>query len=328
MSLLRLLGLEQDNGGKVTLHPLTDNTVFQLMFLKEHIDYFRISYNDSISKQRDYVSFLLKASQNRLQCEIRLSGKVVGFILVAGQDNRLVGGLYPEFKRMGIYSKARNAVIRLLNLNGIFNITYSVDKSNKAMLAFSRKQYKTRLADRLSVTHHNPFKPEASIDSSVKLGNGFREYSGPLYHLSFNSNLKELIPRLPEGTELGVSGDYPEPNIPRVSLSPSPELCFRAIYPNISKLLEEDKPENISFTLYRAIKVKPRDLHYPKELIAENWIHDANITLEHFVTKPVTLSKVGKVTFQNTSNDSGLMYQPFLKGKPRYHSPLEIISDY
>ncbi|AFI55331.1 hypothetical protein TSMG0048 [Halocynthia phage JM-2012] len=320
--LEHMLNLKNVNS-KVSLLPLKDLSVLELMFLPEHDNYFRVNSDESRRKQVDYMEFLVKASKNRLACEIRLGNNLVGFIMVAGKDNRLVGGIFPEFKRQGIYSLARNAVINLLNSVGIYNIVYSIDKSNDTMAKFASDQYSTNLDGNLRVVHYQPNKPSAYISPKVKLGNKFGAYEGELYHLSFNSKLKTLTPRLPEGDS--KDGKFSEPLIPRVSMSPSPELCFRAIYANINNLLEDSDEPEITFTLYRAKKYNSKKLHTPDELISKGWVHDAHITLEHFSTDDVELEVIEQITFKNTSDDIGLFYQPFTKGDNLYHSPLSII---
>lgn len=189
---------------KVVLTKLHTPSILDLMFLPEHDGFFRVSSKATDKVKADYVEFLQKASKNRLSCSIYYKGQLAGFIMVAGIDNRLVGGLLPAFKRKGIYTEARNAVIRLLHSHGIYNITYSVDPSNKVMLKFSASQYKTKLDDKLAIAHVNPTKPTAFIDLKVKVGNKLSGYKGKLYHISFNKNLPTTLePRNPDGYSKG-----------------------------------------------------------------------------------------------------------------------------
>lgn len=296
-----MLNLENQRS-EVVLLPLTNTSVLELMFLPEHDNFFRINSDESRKKKDDYIDFLLKASENRLACEIHYKNRLAGFIMVAGRDNRMVGGLYPEFKRKGIYGKARNAVIRLLNSQGIFNIVYSVDESNAVMKAFAQQQASTKLEGKLSVVHYQPSKPFAYVSPKVKLGNKFMGYDGDFYHLSLDTNLKQLTPK-----------------VNRAPLYPSPELNFRAIYPNIAHLF--DGQSSLTFTVYKVKKYNKRKLQTPNELISKKLVRDAHITLEYGTSDTVELEKVGKVVIENTSNDEGLFYNPYLEEDTRYHSP-------
>lgn len=121
-------------------------------------------------------------------------------------------------------------------------------------------------------------------------------------------------------------GKFTEFDKPRVSLAPSPELCFRAIYPNISKLLEDGSEPWVTLQVYEVVKYNPKTLLTPTELIDNRWVHDANITLEHASLTPVQIKHVGVIEIRNTSDDIGLYYQPYNDTiKPIYHSPKEVI---
>lgn len=305
----------------VTLTELKNKEIMNLMFLPENDGKFRESSKSSPLNKLKYITFLLTASEKYAQYAICYRGEEVGFILVAGVDHRLVGGILPEFQRKGIYGAARNAVIYEMNRKGLFHITSSVDKDNEGMQAFLATMHQTNLDGRLSVNHFNPLAPIAKVvHECTPVVN---KVNIPYYHISFDDDLPEtLTPKLPEGSDSEESGDYPEPPTSRISFSPSVELCFRAVYPNISHLLENSKEPNITFSVYvfydKPIKLKPVDVED---------VHDAGITLERITRVPTRIKKLGKVTIKNTSDDKGLFYLPKAYDASRYHSPLEITVD-
>lgn len=305
----------------IELKLMENDEPFLLMFEKENEGNFREGFNSKEKDKRNYVDFLKKASDRYARFTILYKGKVAGFILVAGIDGRLVGGLYSEYKRKGIYTIARNTLIYELNKKHVFKITSSVDKDNGPMKSFLSKALQTPYQHDLQLNHFNPGLPvcKCETDFSVKIP----KTDDKLYHISFDPNLPEIVkPMLPAGSEMG-EGEYPETLPARFSASPSPELCFRAVYPNISQLLERSNEKEITFTLY---EVKTGKVKYtPLDLIVNSHVHDAHVTLEHVFTAPVFIKKVGKITFKNTSNDEGLYYLPFARDKERYHSPKNII---
>lgn len=315
----------------VTLSPLTDATIMGLMFLKENDGKFRVNSTASQKSKDAYIDFLMEASAGRLALKISLGETTVGFIMLVGKDNRLVGGILPSYQRQGIYGKARNAVMKLLNDRGVYSVVFSVHESNRQMEAFIRSTPCTPYHDGLRLAHYNPNAPVAAISKDVIVGkrvSRIETVKTSLYHLSFNPNLPhELMPKLPDGgnedvvLENGVR--ITEPSVPRVSFSPSPELCFRAIYPNISHLLEESDEKEITLYLYKLVSYPHNVMTYPDQMVKSHLVHDAHITLEHYVTAKCGIVPVGRITFNNTSDDEGLYYLPFAdeRNKPRFHSP-------
>lgn len=305
----------------VELKLMENDEPFSLMFEKENEGNFREGFSSKEKDKRDYVDFLKKASERYARFTIFYKGNAAGFILVAGIDGRLVGGLYSEYKRKGIYTIARNTLIYELNKKHVFKITSSVDKDNGPMKSFISKVLQTPYQHGLQLNHFNPGLPvcRCETDFSVRIP----KTDDKLYHVSFDPNLPEVIkPRLPARSEVGKA-IYPEKLPPRFSTSPTPELCFRAIYPNISQLLEERNEKEIKFYLYEVVTGKVK--YTPLDLIANRHVYDAHVTLEHVFTTPVFIKRVGKVTFKNTSDDEGLYYLPFTEDKERYHSPKNVV---
>lgn len=290
-----------------------ENTVVMegILFDPENDGFFRVdSTAKSLAKMR-YVGFLKDSSVRWGRWGIWFKGEEVGFILAAGIDCRLVGGVKSTFQRKGIYSAARQCVIKTLNDLGQFSITSSYHAGNVKMKQLNAGVPTTTLDDSLVVNHFDPMKSMAVMEKMPSIDP--RGFSPTLYHISLDDNLPSVLsPRLTSG----VSG---------VPFSPSVELCFRAVYPNIKELLEGSKERDITFTVYMTKPTSMSGILTPLELHNQRLVNDAFITQEYAVQKDVKIKKIGKVTFLNTSDDGGLHYLPFNEGEPRYHSPLNII---
>lgn len=142
-------------------------------------------------------------------------------------------------------------------------------------------------------------------------GNEAHQERPELFHLSFNDKLEGLWrPKLPDGSEL-PSGQYAEPNTPRISFSPTIEGCFRAIYPNISHLFEVKKYPYLVFRVYRPILTDKIHLVTPDELTKEKQVWDAHVTREYHTEQAVKMVKVGKVMVKSPKNKSFLKTHPF-----------------
>lgn len=316
----------------VILKGMNDTTVMEsILFNPENDGFFRESSTARPIDKLKYVNFLLKASIRWGRWSIWFEGNEVGFIMTAGPDCRLVGGIKSEYQRRGIYGAARQAVIKAMNDAGQFSITSSYHEGNIKMARLNEGVPTTPVSDSLVINHFDPMQSVAVMESPVDINP--TKVVPTLYHISFDDNLpKTLSPKLPDaGGEEGDDDEeaeewYPEPAVPRVSFSPSVELCFRAVYPNISHLLEGTDENEITFTVYKALPTRSNKPMTPLELHEQRWIHDAFITQEHVFVKDIGIKKMGKVTFMNTSDDEGLRYLPFNEDEPLYHSPLNIIT--
>lgn len=139
-----------------------------------------------------------------------------------------------------------------------------------------------------------------------------------LFHISFDGELgSTLEPRLPYGDdpredeEFADDGLYPEPNVPRVSFSPSLRQCFRAVYPNVSHFFEEHRYPNMDFHVYEAILTGRERIVLPEYLTKERMVWDAHITDEHWSLDPVKVERIGAVRFYRPRNDESLQTHPF-----------------
>lgn len=132
------------------------------------------------------------------------------------------------------------------------------------------------------------------------------EYS--LYHISFRDNLEGVwIPRNPDG----LTEDLSEPDLPRISVSPSIVQCFQAIYPNVSKYFEVDDYPHMDFHVYQPHFVGNERVLTPSFLTQNHMVHDAFLTEEHCILDPTFMTHIGSVRIQNTNGNQFLTYHPF-----------------
>lgn len=135
-------------------------------------------------------------------------------------------------------------------------------------------------------------------------------------HISFKDNLAGVWePKLPNGMELKESNDveYPEPNIPRISLAPTEEKCFDSIYPNVSSFFEEKNYPYMDFFVYTpAKKLKREDFIPTKILTQRKYIWDAHFTEEIWAIKPLEMKLVKKIrVFNPGENPDFNLVHPF-----------------
>lgn len=154
------------------------------------------------------------------------------------------------------------------------------------------------------------------------------EVNETLYHLSFRNFKKDKWhPRLPHGSEIKKSNNkYPEPHIERISFSSTIEGCFRAIYPNISHLMEGVDEPWLDLVLYKAEFKGDERIVTPNLLTEHELVWDAHVTKEYWVLDEVSVERVGEISFKNTS-DKAMLTNPFNnpKNKPEVVGPLKII---
>lgn len=134
----------------------------------------------------------------------------------------------------------------------------------------------------------------------------------PIFHISFRL-YKEKVwhPRNPAGKKGDMDGKYEEPDLPRISFSPTIEKCFQAIYPNVAKFFEDMNYPHMDFYVYTP-KDKDGCLFVPpNELTRLRLVHDAHVTDEHISLDPVEMVPKFKCRIMNTNKNPMVWYHPF-----------------
>lgn len=138
-----------------------------------------------------------------------------------------------------------------------------------------------------------------------------------LYHISFRNDLpKKWIPRNVEGA-IGPTGLHPEPDTPRICLSPSVKECFWAIYPNVSRFFEEENYPYMIFHIYSPENIDKKYLVNSETLTNKRWVWDAYMTNEHWYLKPINMKRVGSVKIFNTNKSKMISGRPFNDGNQK-----------
>lgn len=134
-----------------------------------------------------------------------------------------------------------------------------------------------------------------------------------LYHISFRDDLEgKWKPRNPVGdSKSNLKSEYPEPDLPRISLSPTIEQCFQAIYPNVKQFFEEKHFPYMEFYVYTPKLRGTERILTPKELTDKRYVHDAHMTDEYCILDPVYMQLHSKIRILNTEKSKMLYYNPF-----------------
>ena len=140
-----------------------------------------------------------------------------------------------------------------------------------------------------------------------------KQLPNELYHLSFKPTLNgRWKPRQPHGTntseEAKVKLTYED--LPaRISVSPTIQQCFWAIYPNISRFFEEKRYPYIIMYVYR-----PRITYRTKVIenrLVRKHVHDAHVTGEICITSSVVMEKIAKIKIYNPVKNPEVKYRMF-----------------
>ncbi len=132
-----------------------------------------------------------------------------------------------------------------------------------------------------------------------------------LYHISFNSNLEGIWePMIPAGSTINKT-ELSEPDIPRISLSPTIEECFKAIYPNVSKYFKIENYPYMEFYVYSPVLTGKERIWTPSYLTSNKLVHDAHETNEYCILVPTYMKLVKKVKILNTKHSPDQFYHPF-----------------
>lgn len=154
-----------------------------------------------------------------------------------------------------------------------------------------------------------------------------------LYHISFKNHTFQGMwhPDNPAGFEEeqesapGVVGDqsfpYPEPSLPRISVGPTIDQCFRGVFPNVAKLFEEKNYPYMEYNVFQPKFKGTERLILPKELTSQRIVWDACVTEEHCILDSVWMQHTGKVRIFNTNASPTMFIHPF--GDPK--NPVESV---
>lgn len=149
-------------------------------------------------------------------------------------------------------------------------------------------------------------------DKLIKFAKKVPDNIKELYHISFNSNLEgKWTPKKPDGDyDENTSSDLlPEVTDARISLSPTIEKCFQAIYANVKHFIKDKTP--LTFNVYTPVYSGKEWIVYPETLTKQKFVHDAHITKEHCILTPVYMKLVGKVEITTTGDKDKLEYYAY-----------------
>lgn len=131
-----------------------------------------------------------------------------------------------------------------------------------------------------------------------------------LFHISFQRTDDidiTIYPQIPVGSETDNEENSSllgsEPDIPRISFSPTVEQCFRAVYPNVSHLFEEKKYPHMDYYVYRANPQGDERFVFPDRLTERRFVMDAHITEEHWCLSPIEVELIARVRIHRPKNN-------------------------
>ena len=143
----------------------------------------------------------------------------------------------------------------------------------------------------------------------------FNAHNTPkLFHISFRDDLEgKWTPQKPEGEydEKYYTSEHPEPDIPRISTSPTIKQCFQAIHANVKHYFEKENYPHMDFHVYTPKLTGKERILTPKELTDKRFVHDAHMTDEHSILDPVHMQLHSKIRIYNTNRSKMLNYKPF-----------------
>lgn len=159
------------------------------------------------------------------------------------------------------------------------------------------------------------------MDKLIKYAKRIPDKPKELFHISFRENLEGTWkPKKPDGDyEESTSEDLlPEVTDARISLSPTIEQCFQAIYANVKHYIKDKTP--LTFNVYSPVYKGKEWIVYPETLTNHKFVHDAHITEEHCILSPVYMKLVGKVEITTTGDKDKLEYYAYdIKTKEGYY---------
>lgn len=117
-----------------------------------------------------------------------------------------------------------------------------------------------------------------------------KDYSGPAYFISEKSEFSKLEPRVPDNyfTKHG----FEDSDTKRVSFAPSVSKCLAGLSQNV---------EGKTFYVYSPDNIKSYKVYKPNSKA----VPDSEITDELWITEPVKLKQVGKITITGNRGEAG-----------------------
>lgn len=136
-------------------------------------------------------------------------------------------------------------------------------------------------------------KDGSRIKSSPPNTSYLYNYSGPAFFISTKSDLKRLDPRVPKN--FFTQNGYEDATTPRVSFAPSIGECLAGLSQNVDKQ---------TFYVYSPDDVKNYKVFKPNTTA----VPDSKITNELWITEPVNLTPISKITVTGNRNENGKVF--------------------
>ena len=136
-------------------------------------------------------------------------------------------------------------------------------------------------------------KDGSRIKSSPPNTSYLHNYSGPAFFISTKSDLKHLDPRVPKN--FFTQNGYEDATTPRVSFAPSVSECLAGLSQNVDKQ---------TFYVYSPDDVKNYKVFKPNTTA----VPDSKITNELWITEPVNLTPISKITVTGNRNENGKVF--------------------
>jgi hypothetical protein len=131
------------------------------------------------------------------------------------------------------------------------------------------------------------------------------------FHISFDKKLEGVWkPMLPAGSS-SKKTDMSEPDYPRISVAPSIEQCFWAVYPNISQYFEKDNYPYLEFMVYVPVITNETKVMSNADVVRDHLVHDAHVTGEAFILSNVLMKKDKIIRIKNCTKNKEIWYYPF-----------------
>lgn len=147
-----------------------------------------------------------------------------------------------------------------------------------------------------------------------------------LFHISFRDQLEGIwVPKRPDGDydEDNWTGNLPETTEARISLSPTIEQCFQAVFANVKSFYQKGNVDKLEFYVYKPEFKGNERIVFPEELSKNKLVHDAHVTEEHCLITPVYMKKVGKVSIKSPDPKNNVDYYAYdIKTKEGYYGHL------